>query len=106
MANTVKGELDELGANIVRDAKRNAKPNKKTGKLDRSFSYETTFISDNNFNIVINEKYYGKFLNSGHGSFKGTQYMDKAIKSNIDSGLESIINTIVGEILNPIKSNI
>ena len=28
--------------------------------------------------------------------------MDKAIKSNLDKGIDSIINIITGEILNPI----
>lgn len=103
---TVKDELNKLGKNIAKDAKRNALPNKKTGALDRSFGYETTFISDEKFNVVINEKFYGKFLNSGHGSFKGTKYMDKAIAKNLDKGIEDIVNAITGEILNPIKSNI
>jgi hypothetical protein len=103
---SIKNELDKLGNNIAKDAKSNASPNKKTGALDRSFGYETSFISDEKFNVVINEKYYGKFLNSGHGSFKGTKYMDKAIQKNLDKGIEDIVNAITGEILNPIKTNL
>ena len=102
----VKKELDNLGKAIVNDAKKNALPNKDTGALDRSLSYETAFISDEKFQIVINEKYYGKFLNAGTKNFKGTQYMTKAIDKNLNKGLNSIIEAITGEILNPIKSNI
>ncbi len=102
----VKKELEDLGKAIVKDAKKNALPNKDTGNLDRSLSYETVFISDDKFQIVINEKYYGKFLNSGTKNFKGTHYMDKAIDKNLDKGIDSIIEAITGEILNPIKSNI
>ena len=97
---TVKQELDNLGKKITADAKKNALPNKKTGNLDKSFSYETVFLSDEKFNLVINEKFYGQFLN------KKTGYMDKAIEKNIDKGIEDIINTITGEILNPIKTNL
>ena len=97
---TIKQELDNLGKKITADAKKNALPNKKTGNLDKSFSYETVFLSDEKFNLVINEKFYGQFLN------KKTGYMDKAIEKNIDKGIEDIINTITGEILNPIKTNL
>ncbi len=100
---SVKNELDKLGNNIAKDAKQNALPNKKTGALDRSIKYETTFISNDKFQIVINEKFYGQFLNSGHGSFKGTKYMDKAITKNLPKGIDNIVNTIIGDIMNPIK---
>ena len=93
---TVKEELDMLGRKITADAKRNALPNKRTGQLDKSFNYESSFISNDNFQLVINEKEYGQYLN------KKTKYMDKAIKSNLDKGIDSIINIITGEILNPI----
>jgi len=99
---TVQDELDNLGKSIASDAKRNALPNKKTGQLDRSIKYDSTFISNDKFQIVITEKSYGKWLNDGHGSFQGTLYMDKAVKSNIDKGINNIVNTIVGDILNPI----
>lgn len=93
---TVQEELDNLGRKIASDARKNALPNKKTGALDRSFGYDSTFISNDNFQIVIHEKNYGKYLNAK------THYMDKAIASNIDKGIDSIINLITGEILNPI----
>lgn len=99
---TVQDDLDNLGKSIANDAKKNALPNKKTGKLDRSIKYQTSFISNDKFQIVINEKSYGKWLNDGHGSFAGTLYMDKAVKSNIDKGINNIINTITGDILNNI----
>lgn len=103
---SVKDELDELGKNIAKDAKKNALPNKKTGKLDRSIKYDYTFISNEKFQLVINEIYYGKYLNSGHDSFKGTQYMDKAIDKNLNNGVNSITNAIVGDIMNDIKNKL
>ena len=96
MANKLRDELNELGKNITADAKKNALPNKKTGALDRSFNYEYTFSSNDKFNIVINQKYYGEYLNNK------THYMDNAIKNNLPNGVEDIINTIIGEIMNPI----
>ena len=93
---TVQEELDNIGKKITADAKRNALKNKKTGALDRSFGYDSSFISNESFQIVIHEKHYGKYLNAK------THYMDKAIAKNIDSGIDSIINLITGEILNPI----
>jgi hypothetical protein len=102
----VKKELEALGKAIATDAKKNALPNKDTGALDRSINYEVAYISDEKFNISINEKYYGKFLNSGHRSFKGTKYMDRAVEKNLSKGLDSIIEVMTGEILNPIKTNI
>ena len=103
MANSVQQELDNLGKNIVKDAKAGALPNKKTGALDRSFNYEYTFISNDKFNITINQKYYGVYLNSGNGrGFKGTHYMDRAITSNLPKGIDDIINIISGEILHKI----
>lgn len=92
----IQDELDLLGKNITRDAKKGALKNKRTGQLDKSFNYESSFISNDNFQLVINEKEYGQYLN------KKTKYMDKAIKSNLDKGIDSIINIITGEILNPI----
>lgn len=93
---TVKDELDIIGRKITADARKGALKNKKTGALDRSFKYENSFISNDNFQLVINEKYYGEYLN------KKTKYMDKAISSNLDKGIDSIVNIIAGEILNPI----
>lgn len=93
---TVKDELDNLGKNIANDAKRLALSNKKTGALDRSIKYESAFISNDKFQVTINEKDYGQYLN------KKTQYMDKAIAKNLDKSIDSIVNIITGEILNPI----
>ena len=97
---SVKNELDKLGKNITKDAKQGALKNKKTGQLDKSFSYEYSFISDEKFNIVIYEKYYGKFLN------KKTGYMDKAIEKNLDKGIESITNVMADEFLNEISNKL
>lgn len=93
---SLQDELNNIGKNITNDARKGALKNKKTGALDKSFKYESSFISNDTFQLVINEKYYGEYLN------KKTKYMDKAISSNLDKGIDSIVNIIVGEILNPI----
>ena len=106
MKGDIKRELDELGKNIVKDAKKNALPNKDTGKLDRSISYETSFISEDKFNIAINYVYYGDFLNKGTSKMKATRFLDKAVEKNLEKGLDSIIEVMAGEFLNQIKTNI
>ena len=50
---TVKDELDRLGSNIVKDARKNAEKNKKTGTLDRSLSYDTVITNDNVFSLSL-----------------------------------------------------
>ena len=97
---SIREELDELGREITRVAKQGALKNKKTGALDKSFGYETVFISEEKFQIVINEKYYGKFLNNK------THYMDKAIEETVPKGVDNIIDTIVGEIMNKITTEL
>ena len=63
---TVKEELDILGRKITADAKRNALPNKRTGQLDKSFNYESSFISNDNFITCINySDYIGCIENEG-----------------------------------------
>lgn len=97
---TVRDEVEELGKKITKDAKQGALKNKKTGALDSSFNYEYSFISDEKFNIVIFEKFYGKYLN------KKTGYMDKAIEKNLDKGVESIMNVMADEFLNEISNKL
>lgn len=93
---SVQRELDRLGRNIIDDAKRLAKPNKKTGTLERSLSYDTVITNDDNFTLVLEEVYYGKFLNNK------TEFMDKAIDRNLDRGLDSIIEIQIDELLKDI----
>ena len=97
---TVREELDELGRKITADAKQGALKNKKTGALDKSFSYEYSFINDNQFSLVINQKYYGKYLNNK------THYMDKAIENNISKGISSIVEVLADEFLNEITNKL
>ena len=90
---SVQKELDRLGKNIVKDAIKLAKPNKKTGTLEKSLDYDTTIINGDKFSITIEEVHYGKYLNNK------TNYMDKAIENNIESGIESIIEVQIDELL-------
>ncbi len=104
---TVKDELDILGKKITADMKRLAKPHIDTGALDRSFKYESVFISDEKFNLVIYQKYYGKYLNNHMnkvGRF-GPGYIDTALKNNLTKGIDSIVNVMADEFLNQIKDN-
>lgn len=104
---TVKDELDILGKKITADMKRLAKPHIDTGSLDRSFKYESVFLSDEKFNLVIYQKYYGKYLNNHMnrvGRF-GPGYIDTALKNNLTKGIDSIVNVMADEFLNQIKDN-
>jgi len=104
---TVKDELDILGKKITTDMKRLAKPHIDTGALDRSFKYESVFISDEKFNLVIYQKYYGKYLNNHMnrvGRF-GPGYIGTALKNNLTKGIDSIVNVMADEFLNQIKDN-
>lgn len=90
---SVQKELDRLGKAIVKDVIKFAKPNKKTGQLEKSLDYDTTIINGDKFSITIEEVHYGKYLN------EKTNYMDKAIDSNISEGIQSIIEVQIDELL-------
>lgn len=94
--NNIELELDNIGGKIVRDAKRNALKNKKTGKLDRSFKASTEFNSIDDFSVIVSEQHYGVYLNAK------TQFMDKAIKDNIENGINKIVDELANEIVNAI----
>lgn len=85
--------LENLGGTIVRDAKRNALPNKKTGKLDRSFKSRTEIEDLGSFSVIINEQHYGVYLNHK------TNYMDKAIDSNLEKGIDNIVDVLANELV-------
>lgn len=89
---SVQKELDKLGKNIIKDARKNASKNKKTGTLDRSLDYDTVITGDDTFTLVLQEVHYGKYLNAK------TNYMDRAIESNISEGISSIIDVLIDEI--------
>lgn len=93
---SVKKELDRLGRNIIKDAKKNAAKNKKTGTLERSLNYDTVITNDDTFTLILEEVHYGKYLNNK------TEYMDRAIERNLDKGIESIITVQIDELLNNI----
>ena len=93
---TVQDELDRLGKDIIDDAKKNASKNKKTGKLEKSLTYNTTITNDDNFTLVLEEVYYGQFLNDKNG------FMDKAISKNLGDGINNIVDTMIDEILEEI----
>lgn len=99
---SVNEELNKLGRDIVTDAKATVPVD--TGALKNSIKYEYNFISLDKFNLVIEEKYYGVFVDKGTNRQRAQPYMTNAIKKNLPKGTESIINTITGEILNNIKN--
>lgn len=93
---SVQRELDRLGRRIIEDAKSYARPNRKTGQLERSLNYDTVLTNDDNFTLVLEEVYYGKFLNNK------TEFMDKAIDRNLDRGIDSIVEVQIDELLKDI----
>lgn len=93
---SVQDELNKLGRDIIKDAKSYARPNKKTGTLDKSLTYNTSIINDDKFSLLLQEVYYGEFLNNKTG------FMDRAIDRNIDKGIDSIVDVQIDEILNDI----
>lgn len=93
---SVQDELNKLGRDIINDAKKNAAKNKKTGTLERSLNYNTAITNDDKFALVLEEVYYGKYLNNK------TEFMDKAISRNLDRGIDSIVEVQINELLNDI----
>lgn len=89
---SLDSELNRIGSDIIKDAKRLVLRNKKSGDLVRSLGYEIDIKSISDFSINISELEYGKYLNNK------TKYMDKAIDdniNNIDSLIEILLNDII-----------
>lgn len=93
---SVQRELDRLGRRIIEDAKTYARPNKKTGQLERSLSYDTAITNEDTFTLVLEEVHYGKYLNNK------TEFMDKAINRNLERGIDSIVDVQINELLKDI----
>lgn len=89
---SIRKELDNLGKDIVKDAKKLAKPNKRTGTLERSFDYDVNIRNLDDMTVTIEEVYYGKFLNAH------THYMDKAIDRNLDKAIDKIAEALIDEL--------
>lgn len=90
---SLSNELKRLGKDIVKDAKKLAKPNKKTGRLEKSLDYDIVITNDDSFSVVIEEVYYGEYLN------KKTDYMDKAIDKNLNRSIDKIVDTLLDDLL-------
>jgi len=96
---SVSSELNKLGQSIVKDAIKNAKPNRKTGRLEKSITYTVTG-SDANATISVSEESYGEFLNNK------TKFMDKAVNNNIDKGANAIANAVADDIIKDLNKNL
>lgn len=92
---SLNSELNKMGASIVKDAIKNAKPNKKTGRLERSIGYTV-----NGNTVSISEESYGKYLNNQ------TKFMDKAVNNNIDKGANAIANAVADDIINDLNKKL
>lgn len=90
---TVQQELQALGLKLQKSARKYALPNKKTGLLDRSLRYKTSYTGNDKFYIYLQEVFYGEYLN------RKTSFMDKAIE-------ETITNSAVGDISDVIIENL
>lgn len=89
----VQKELDKLGKDLVKELKKNALPNKKTGQLDASFDYTYTYINNDKFSVIISQMFYGKYLN------KKTKYYDRAVDTIVKKDIEPIIDVMIDEVL-------
>lgn len=93
MASSVKKELDKLGKDLVKEIRKNALPNKKTGQLDASIEYQYTYINDDKFSIIITQMYYGEYLNNK------THYFDRAINRIVPKNIDDIIDVLTDSVL-------
>lgn len=89
---SINSALNSLGNDIVKSAIANAKPNKKTGKLERSISYVVT-ENDTQSKVEILEENYGKFLNNKNN------FMTKAVNTNLDKGSQRIAQAVADDII-------
>lgn len=83
--------LENLGRNITTAAKNTVTV--KSGDLSDSINYSIQVQSDANFSVIIEELAYGEFINNRTG------FMDRAIDSNLDTGVQEIEDAIITNIL-------
>lgn len=94
---SINSALNKLGNAIVKDARNNAKPNKKTGRLERSISY-SVITSNDESKVIISEESYGQILNNK------TKFMTKAVDKNIDNGAQDIAQAVADDIITKLKN--
>lgn len=97
----IENNLNALGQKIINDAKSQVPT--RSGALKRSLDYSTKVSSDDDFTLTLSELSYGQFVNSGTKNMKAQPFMDKAIKDNLDKGIDSIVNTITEDILSSLN---
>lgn len=70
-----------------------------TGKLLTSFEHQHTYISNDKFNIVIKQMYYGKYLNAYNNKKLGYRmgHIDKAFDELLPNGLDDIVSGVLKE---------
>lgn len=90
---SVESELNKLAKKINDDARKNALPNKKTGRLDNSLNAKVKIVDDNHMIIQIEEKDYGVYLNNK------THFMDKAIEKNLNNNINPLLQSMVDDLL-------
>lgn len=89
---SVKKILKQYGAKIVWDLRKGARPNKKTGTLDKSISYKVSGKGTKN-QLLISQVYYGKYLNAHTG------YIDKVANKRLEELADKVAEAYVEDIL-------
>lgn len=93
----IKTELNELGSDIIKNAKSNVPVS--SGALKKSLTYSIDYKSDDDFSVKISELSYGKFINNGTKNIKAQPFLTKAINDNLDDGIKEITNTLTNNII-------
>lgn len=93
----IKNDLNELGNNIIKDAKANVPV--RSGALKKSLSFKTNINSDDSFKITISELSYGKYVNSGTRKQKAQPFLTNAVEQNLPEGIQEITKTITQDVL-------
>ena len=70
-----------------------------TGKLILSFEHQHTYISDDKFNIVIKQMFYGKYLNAYNNKKFGYRmgHIDRAFDELLPNGIDDIVSGVMKE---------
>lgn len=94
---SVERTLKTYGRKIVWDLRKGARPNKKTGTLDKSISWKVDGRGKNKASLKISQVFYGKYLNAH------TQYMDKVFDKRIPELTSEIIDDFTKDLFSDLE---
>ncbi|KAA5534307.1 HK97 gp10 family phage protein [Paenimyroides baculatum] len=89
----MKTSLWKASKNFEKELRKNAKPSKDTGTLDRSFKNKGYSIDDNGDKITISceVEYYAKYVDGGKNNQRAKDFITKSI--------ENIAPSVTGDII-------